>query len=393
MSHIMNTYARAPVAFVRGEGVWLWDEAGTRYLDALAGIAVNTLGHADPELVAALADQAGRVLHTSNLFRIPLQEEAAARVAEISGLEEVFFCNSGCEAVEAALKIARKLGHRRGVDRPAVVVMEDAFHGRTLATLSATGNPKVHAGFEPLVDGFVRVPYGDADAVERLASTHPEVVAVLVEPIQGEGGIRVAPEGYLTRLRALCDRHEWLLMVDEVQCGLGRTGHWFAYQRDGITPDVVTLAKGLGSGVPIGACVAGGRAAGVLEPGNHGSTFGGNPLACRAAITTIDAIRDRGLLDNATRVGRTIRESLRAELGAERGIVDIRGGGLMIGIELDCGCGGLAAAALEAGLVVNVTAGNVVRLLPPLIISEVEARELIARLVPVIREFLAADFG
>jgi len=391
MSHVMNTYARQPVAFVRGEGVWLWDEAGRKYLDALAGIAVSTLGHAHPKLVRALAEQAARVLHTSNLFRIPVQEAAADRIAEITGLEEVFFCNSGCEANEAAIKIARKYGHERGVQEPAIVVMENSFHGRTLATLSATGSRKVQAGFEPLVSGFVRAPYNDLAAVQRIAEINRNVVAVLVEPIQGEGGINVAGLDYLRGLRELCDRHEWLLMLDEVQCGLGRTGKWFVYQHAGIVPEVVPLAKGLGSGVPVGACVTGGRAAGVLKPGNHGSTFGGNPLACTAVVATLDAIREEGLLANAAQVGRLMRAELAAALGGVPGVVEIRGMGLMIGVQLDRPCGELARAALEAGLVINVTADSVVRMLPPLIMSEAEGREAVARLAPLVKAFLARE--
>jgi len=391
MSHVMNTYARLPVAFVRGEGAWLWDESGKKYLDALAGIAVSTLGHAHPKLVRALAEQAARVLHTSNLFRIPVQEAAADRIAEITGLEEVFFCNSGCEANEAAIKIARKYGHERGVQEPAIVVMENSFHGRTLATLSATGSRKVQAGFEPLVSGFVRAPYNDLAAVQRIAEINRNVVAVLVEPIQGEGGINVASMEYLRGLRELCDRHEWLLMLDEVQCGLGRTGKWFVYQHAGIVPEVVPLAKGLGSGVPVGACVAGGRAAGVLKAGNHGSTFGGNPLACTAVVTTLDAMREEGLLANAASVGQLMREELATALGNVPGVVEIRGMGLMIGVQLDRPCGELARAALDAGLVINVTADSVVRMLPPLVMSPAEGREAVARLAPLVKAFLARE--
>lgn len=391
MSHVMNTYARLPVAFVRGEGVWLWDESGKKYLDALAGIAVSTLGHAHPKLVRALAEQAARVLHTSNLFRIPVQEAAADRIAEITGLEEVFFCNSGCEANEAAIKIARKYGHERGVQEPAIVVMENSFHGRTLATLSATGSRKVQAGFEPLVSGFVRAPYNDLAAVQRIAEINRNVVAVLVEPIQGEGGINVASLDYLRGLRELCDRHEWLLMLDEVQCGLGRTGKWFVYQHAGIVPEVVPLAKGLGSGMPVGACVAGGRAAGVLKAGNHGSTFGGNPLACTAVVTTLDAMREEGLLANAASVGQLMRDELATALGGVPGVVEIRGMGLMIGVQLDRPCGELARTALDAGLVINVTADSVVRMLPPLVMSPAEGREAVARLAPLVKAFLARE--
>jgi len=389
MSHVMNTYARQPVAFVRGEGVWLWDEAGKKYLDALAGIAVNTLGHAHPKLMRALHEQIGRVMHTSNLFRIPAQEAAADRIAEITSLEEVFFCNSGCEANEAAIKIARKYGHEKGVNEPAIVVMEKSFHGRTLATLSATGSRKVHAGFEPLVSGFVRVPHNDLGAVEKVAEVNKNVVAVLVEPIQGEGGINIAGMEYLRGLRALCDKQQWLLMLDEVQCGFGRTGKWFVYQHAGVLPDVLPLAKGLGSGVPVGVCVVGGRAKGVLKPGNHGSTFGGNPLACTAVSTTIDIMREEHLLENAQKVGALIRDGIAVALKGIPGFAGVRGMGLIIGIEFERPCGALVGLALEAGLVINVTAENVVRVLPPLVMSEAEARMMVERFVTVVRSFLA----
>ena len=390
MSHVMNTYARQQVAFVKGQGVWLWDEAGKKYLDALAGIAVNTLGHNHPRLARALGEQIGRVIHTSNLFRQPLQEAAADRIAAISGLDEVFFCNSGLEANEAAIKVARKYGHDRGVAEPAIIVMEKAFHGRSLATLSATGSRKVHAGFEPLVQGFVRVPLNDLEAVRQIAAHNRNVVAVFVEPIQGEGGINVARLEYLRGLKELCERHEWLFMSDEVQCGLGRTGKWFVYQHAGFQPDVLPLAKGLGSGVPVGACIVGGRAKGVFKPGNHGSTFGGNPLAMTAVITTLDTMKDEGLLENAARVGGAIRDGLVAGLKGVAGVVEVRGMGLMIGLELDRPCGDVVKMALEAGLVVNVTADKVIRLLPPLIMSETEGHEVVERLLPVVRSFLAA---
>ena len=385
----MNTYARQPVAFVKGQGVWLWDEAGKKYLDALAGIAVNTLGHNHPRLVRALSEQIARIIHTSNLFRIPAQEAAADRLCEVSGLDEVFFCNSGLEANECALKVARKYGHERGIAEPAVLVMERAFHGRSLATLSATGSRKVQAGFEPLVQGFVREPLNDLDAVRHLAEHNKNVVAVLVEPIQGEGGVNISRLEYLRGLREICERHQWLFIADEVQCGLGRTGKWFVYQHAGFLPDVVPLAKGLGSGVPVGACVAGGRAKGVLKPGNHGSTFGGNPLAMTAVLTTIDTIREEGLLANAVKVGDAIRSGLAAALHGVAGVVEVRGMGMMIGIELDRPCGDLVKAALEAGLVINVTADDVIRLLPPLVMSEVEGREVVERLAPLVRDFLA----
>jgi acetylornithine/N-succinyldiaminopimelate aminotransferase len=384
MSHVMNTYARQPVAFVRGEGVWLWDDAGKKYLDALAGIAVNTLGYGHPRLTSALSKriQSG-VLHTSNLWRIPDQEAAADRIAEITGLDEVFFCNSGLEANEAAIKIARKYGHDRGIAEPAIIVMEKAFHGRSLATLSATGSRKVQAGFEPLVSGFVRVPLNDLEAVRQVAEHNKNVVAIFVEPIQGEGGINVSRLEYLRGLKEICERKEWLFMSDEVQCGLGRTGKWFVYQHAGLQPDVVPLAKGLASGVPVGACVVGGRAKGVFKPGNHGSTFGGNPLAMTAVVTTIDTIKEEGLLANAARVG----EVLRGGLSQMPGISELRGMGLMIGMELARPCGELVRQALDAGLVINVTADNVVRLLPPLVMSEAEGRMVVERLAPLVRAF------
>jgi acetylornithine aminotransferase len=388
MSHVMNTYARLPVAFVRGQGVWLYDEAGKKYLDALAGIAVNTLGHAHPRLVAALTEQIGRIIHTSNLYRIPLQEQAADRIAAITGLDEVFFCNSGLEANEAAIKVARKYGHDRGVAEPAIIVMEKAFHGRSLATLSATGSRKVQAGFEPLVQGFVRVPLNDLEAVRQVAARNKNVVAVFVEPIQGEGGINVARLEYLRGLREICDQNDWLFMSDEVQCGLGRTGKWFVYQHAGIQPDVVPLAKGLASGVPVGACVVGGRAQGVFKPGNHGSTFGGNPLAMCGVVTTLDTMRDEGLLENAVRVGDAIRNGLAAALQGIAGVTEVRGMGMMIGVELDRPCGDIARTALERGLVVNVTAENVIRILPPLVMNADEGRQAVERLAPIVREFL-----
>jgi acetylornithine aminotransferase len=384
MSHVMNTYARQPVAFVRGEGVWLWDEDGRKYLDALAGIAVNTLGYAHPKLTRALSARiASGVIHTSNLWRIPTQEAAADRVAEITGLDEVFFCNSGLEATEASIKVARKYGHDRGVAEPAIIVMEKAFHGRSLATLSATGSRKVQAGFEPLVQGFVRVPLNDLDAVRQVAENNRNVVAVLVEPIQGEGGINVSRLEYLRGLREICDRKEWLFISDEVQCGLGRTGKWFVYQHAGFLPDVVALAKGLASGVPVGACVVGGRAKGVFKPGNHGSTFGGNPLAMTAVVATIDAVKDENLLANAARVGEVIRSGL----SSVNGISEVRGMGLMIGAELPGPCGELVKAALDAGLVINVTAESVIRLLPPLVMSDAEGREVVDRLAPIVKAF------
>ena len=389
MSHVMNTYSRLPISFTRGEGVWVWDDAGRRYLDGLAGIAVNTLGHAHPKLVRVIAEQAARLIHVSNLYGIAEQEKLADKLAAISGMDNVFFCNSGCEANEAAIKIARLYGHKKGIESPAIVVMDKAFHGRTLATLSATGNRKVQKGFEPLVPGFVRVPFNDIDAVRKVAAAERNIVAVLVEPIQGEGGINLSSLQYLRGLRELCDRQGWLLMVDEVQCGLGRTGRWFVYQHAGVLPDVMPLAKGLGSGLPIGACLARGAAARVFEPGNHGSTFGGNPLACAAAFATLSIVEEEGLLENAARMGALLLSGLREQLAGVPGVAEIRGHGLMIGIELDRPCGVLAGRALEQGLLINVTMDNVVRLLPALVISEPEARQLLSGLVPLIRSFLA----
>ncbi len=387
MSHVMNTYARQPVAFVRGEGVWLWDEAGKKYLDALAGIAVNTLGYAHPKLVKALTEKIkSGVIHTSNLWRIPEQEAAADRVAEITGLDEVFFCNSGLEATEASIKVARKYGHDRGIAEPAIIVMEKAFHGRSLATLSATGSRKVQAGFEPLVQGFVRVPLNDLDAVRQVAEHNKNIAAVMVEPIQGEGGINISRLDYLRGLFEICQKQGWLFISDEVQCGLGRTGKWFVYQHAGFQPDVVALAKGLASGVPVGACVTGGRAKGVFKPGNHGSTFGGNPLAMTAVVTTLDTIKEEGLLANAMRVGDMILSSLQNQIGNV--VSEVRGMGLMIGIELKQPCGELVLQGLQAGLVFNVTADNVIRLLPPLVMSEAEGRQVVERLVPLVRAFL-----
>src|SRR3954463_2403321 len=387
MSHVMNTYARQPVAFVRGEGVWLWDEAGKKYLDALAGIAVNTLGYAHPKLTAALVRriQSG-VIHTSNLWRIPDQEAAADRVAEITGLDEVFFCNSGLEATEASIKVARKYGHDRGIAEPAIIVMEKAFHGRSLATLSATGSRKVQAGFEPLVQGFVRVPLNDLDAVRQIAERNRNIAAVMIEPIQGEGGINVSRLEYLRGLKQVCDESGWLFISDEVQCGMGRSGKWFIYQHAGFQPDVVALAKGLASGVPVGACVVGNRAKGVFKPGNHGSTFGGNPLAMTAVVTTIDTVKEEKLMERAERVGELILSALRDQLGSRA--ADIRGMGLMIGVELKEPCGELVKQALDAGLVINVTADNVIRLLPPLVMGEAEGRQVVERLVPLVNAFL-----
>ncbi len=389
MSHVMNTYARLPVTFSHGCGSRLFDVEGKEYLDALSGIAVSTLGHAHPKLVAALAAQAGRMLHVSNLYRIAEQEQLADKLCSLSGMQEVFFGNSGAEANEAAIKLARFYGHKKGVELPTVIVMEKAFHGRTMATLSATANRKAQAGFEPLVSGFVRVPYGDLDAIKAVAEHNKNIVAVMFEIIQGEGGIHLVDPAFYRGVRELCDRHEWLMMCDEVQCGMGRTGKWFGFQTAGIQPDVATLAKGLGSGVPIGACLAGGKAAGLFGPGNHGSTFGGNPLVATAALTTIAAIEEEGLLDNAARIGAQIRQGFAEALAGIKGVVEIRGHGLMIGIELERPCGELVGQALAAGLLINVTADTVVRFLPPLNFTENDARELVDRVAPLIKAFLA----
>jgi acetylornithine/N-succinyldiaminopimelate aminotransferase len=388
MSHLMNTYARLPVAFERGEGPWLWDMQGKRYLDALAGVAVCGLGHAHPRLTRVLQKQVATLIHTSNIYQIDLQEKLADRLAEISGMDSVFFCNSGCEANEAAIKLARLHGHKKGIEAPAIIVMEKAFHGRTIATLTATGSRKAQAGFEPLLAGFVRVPFDDLEAVRRVAATNRNVVAVLVELIQGEGGVHVCHPDYLQGLRAICDEHDWLLMLDEVQSGTGRTGKWFAYQHSEVKPDVVTLAKGLANGVPIGTCMAAGAAATLFKPGSHGSTFGGNPLACAAGLETLAIIEDDALMHNAVEIGDLIRSELRSHLSGVRGVKEVRGVGLMVGIELAFPCGELVSRALAAGLLINVTADTVVRLLPPLIYTRAEARTLIDMLVPLILEFV-----
>jgi len=385
----MQTYAPQPVAFTRGEGVWLWDTEGKRYLDALAGIAVNGLGHAHPVLVKRLAEQAGRLIHTSNLFRVPEQEQLAERICALAGMENAFFANSGAEANECAIKLARLHAHQRGLENPAIIVMEKAWHGRTLATLSATGSRKAQAGFEPLMGGFVRLPYNDIAAIERVAEHNQGIVAILLEVLQGEGGIHVAEAKYLQRLRETCDKRDWLLMIDEVQSGIGRTGKWFAHQWSGVVPDVMTLAKGLGSGVPIGACLARGVAAKVFKPGNHGTTFGGGPLVSVAGLTTLEVIETDGLLANAARQGEAIMAGLRQSFTGVTGVKDIRGRGLMIGVELDRPCGALVARALDAGLVTNVTAESVIRLLPALVISDGESSELVSRLAGVVKAFLA----
>ena len=388
MSHVMNTYARLPVAFSHGDGSWVTDTEGKIYLDALSGIAVNTLGHNHPELVAAIAAQAGRLLHSSNLYQMPLQESLADRLCSISGMSEVFFCNSGCEANEAAIKLSRFYGNKKGVVNPTIIVMEKSFHGRTMATLSATGNYKIQAGFEPLVSGFVRVPYNDLEAIREVAKHNASIVAVMYEAVQGEGGIHMADLDYQRGVRQLCDENGWLMICDEVQCGIGRTGPWFGFQHAGIVPDVATLAKGLAGGVPVGACLASGKAAGLFGPGNHGTTFGGNQLAMTAALTTLDVVEKEGLRENAVRIGQLIRDELKVALADLPGVVGIRGNGLMIGIELDRPCGPIVVKGLEAGVLINVTADNVVRLLPALNFNEDDARELVVRLAKLIRTFL-----
>ena len=387
--HVMKTYGRLPIALSHGRGCWVWDTEGKKYLDGLGGIAVNTLGHAHPKLVPALQDQVAKLIHSSNYYLVPLQEQLAAKLCELSGLSNVFFCSTGLEANEAALKIARKFGHDKGIERPEIIVYEKAFHGRSIATLSATGNPKVQAGFGPLVEGFPRVPLNDVGAIEALAKTNPNIVAVFLEVIQGEGGINPATTDYLRAARKLCDDKGWLLMLDEVQCGIGRTGKWFAHQWAGIQPDVMPLAKGLGSGVPVGAVVCGPRAADVFGPGNHGTTFGGNPLSMRAGVETLRIMEEEGLLANAATVGAALKAGLQRELAGVAGVVEIRGQGLMLGIELARPCGELLGRAAEAGLLLSVTADKVIRLVPSLILSADEAAQMVAILAPLIKSFLA----
>ena len=386
--HVMNTYGRLPIALSHGQGCRVWDVNGKAYLDALGGIAVNTLGHNHPRLVPALQEQIGKLIHSSNYYHVPLQEALAAKLVELSGMENVFFCSTGLEANEAALKLARKFGHDKGIERPEIVVYEKAFHGRSIATLSATGNVKVQAGFGPLVEGFIRVPINNLDALKAATEGNPNVVAVFFEAIQGEGGIHSMTNDYLREVRALCDERDWLLMIDEVQCGMGRTGKWFAHQWAGIVPDVMPLAKGLGSGVPVGAVVAGPKAARIFAPGNHGSTFGGNPLAMRAGVETLRIMEEDGLLANASTIGEHLRAALTRELADVSGFKEVRGRGLMIGIELDRPCGVLVNRAAENGLLISVTADSVVRMVPSLIITAAEADEAVAILCPLIKQFL-----
>jgi acetylornithine/N-succinyldiaminopimelate aminotransferase len=389
--HVMNTYGRLPIALSHGQGCRVWDVNGKSYLDALGGIAVNTLGHNHPQLVPALQDQISKIIHSCNYYHVPNQEVLAKKLVELSGMDNVFFCSTGLEANEAALKLARKFGHDKGIDRPEIVVYEKAFHGRSIATLSATGNPKIQAGFEPLVEGFIRVPLNDLAALKQATEGNPNVVAVFFEAIQGEGGVNPMHLDYLRDLRTLCDERDWLMMVDEVQCGMGRTGKWFAHQWAGIVPDVMPLAKGLGSGVPVGAVVAGTRAANIFKPGNHGTTFGGNPLAMRAGVETIRIMEADELLANAAKVGAHLKNGLSIALADElkNGTVrEIRGLGLMLGVDLAKPCGALTQRAADAGLLISVTADTVVRLVPPLILSHAEADEIIAILCPLISAFL-----
>jgi acetylornithine/N-succinyldiaminopimelate aminotransferase len=386
--HTMNTYGRLPIALTHGQGVRVWDVNGKQYLDALGGIAVNTLGHNHPKLVPALQDQIARIIHSSNYYHVPNQEKLAAKLVELSGLTNAFFCSTGLEANEAALKLARKFGHDRGIERPEIVVYEKAFHGRSIATLSATGNEKVQKGFGPLVEGFIRVPLNDIAALKAATEGNRNVVAVFFETIQGEGGVNPMRIDYLQQVRLLCDQREWLLMIDEVQCGMGRTGKWFAHQWAGIKPDVMPLAKGLGSGVPVGAVVAGPKAADLFQPGNHGTTFGGNPLAMRAGVETIRIMEEEGLLENAARVGAHLKSGLARELDGLAGVTEIRGQGLMLGIELAKPCGVLTQRAADQGLLISVTADNVIRMVPPLILTEADADEIVALLAPLVREFL-----
>ena len=386
---LMNTYGRLPVSFVRGEGVRLFDEQGKGYIDGISGIGVNALGHAHPGVTQAITEQAGKLLHTSNLYNVQRQQQLAESLRDASGMDNVFFANSGAEANEAAIKLARMHGHQRGIDIPHVVVMEQAFHGRTLATLTASGNRKIQAGFEPLVRGFIRAPFGDIAALESIANNNDSVAAVLLEPIQGEGGLHVLPEGFLKQLRELCDRNNWLLMLDEVQTGNGRTGKYFAYQHDGVLPDVLVTAKGLGNGLPIGACLAHGKAASLFHPGNHGSTFGGNPLACAAGQVVVETLNTEEMRNHVSDIGDYLQAGLRERLADAQHVVEVRGRGLMVGVELSSPCAGLVKQALDQGLLINVTAERVVRLLPPLIISRQEVDALLDILCPLILQWPA----
>ncbi len=387
---VMPTYTRLNISFVKGEGAWLIDSKGRRYLDALCGIAVCNLGHCHPKVTAAIQDQAQQLVHTSNVYRIPLQEQLADRLTEISGMEQVFFCNSGAEANEAAIKLVRKFGHAKGISKPVIIVMDGSFHGRTMATLTATGNAKVQAGFDPLLPGFVRVPYNDLDALRMAIGHWPEAVAVMLEPVQGEGGIKVPDGDYLASVRTICTQRKLLMILDEVQTGIGRTGKWFAYQHaQNVLPDVMTLAKGLGNGMPIGACLVAGAAVGLFQPGNHGSTFGGNPLACRAALAVLQSIEDEKLMDNVDILGERMFQAFKKRLAEHEGVKEIRHAGFMFGIELAEPCAEMVSLALEKGLLINVTAEKVIRLLPPMIINNEEAMHLVEQLSDVVIEFLS----
>lgn len=388
MSNVMNTYARLPVTFVKGEGVWLWNDRGERYLDALSGVAVCGLGHCHPRLAKAICEQASTLIHTSNLYRIEKQERLAECLVALSGMDNAFFCNSGAEANEAAIKLARLHGHNRGISLPTIIVMERSFHGRTMATLTASGNRKVQAGFEPLLSGFVRAPYNNLEAVAQVAANNKDVVAILVEPFQGEGGVNIPEAHYLQQLRALCDQNGWLLMLDEVQSGIGRSGKWFAFQHSQIMPDVITLAKGLGGGVPIGACLAKGVAADVFKPGNHASTFGGNPLACAAALETLQVIEDENLIGHAAEIGDFMRDRFKRQLADVVGVVQVRGQGLIVGVELAVPCVELVKRALERKLLINVTSDKVVRLLPAFVMQQREAEQVVDVTCELIKEFL-----
>ena len=388
MHHVMKTYGRKSIAFTHGEGAWIFDTNGKRYLDALCGIAVTGLGHCHPDVTRAIQEQANTLIHCSNLYQIPEQENLAKKLCALANMEEIFFCNSGAEANEAAIKLARLYGHKKEIDNPSIVVADQSFHGRTMATLSATGNRKVQAGFEPLLPGFIRVPYGDIESIQRAKQNNKSIVAIFVEPVQGEGGIQVPEHDYLKKLKEICKEEAWLLMVDEVQTGMGRTGRWFAHQHICESPDVMTLAKGLGNGVPIGACLANGLAADILTPGTHGSTFGGNPLSSRAALTTIEVIERDGLIEKATSVGMTIARELRTHFQNNEAVVDVRNMGLMIGVELDRPCPEIVDLAIESGLLLNVTAGSVIRLLPPLILDEKQIRLLVDVVKKVVSKFL-----
>ena len=389
MSSLMSSYGRLPVTVSHGDGIWLWDTDGKRYLDGHGGIAVCALGHSNAPLAAAISEQASQLLHCSNYYNIPVQEELGTRLCEIAAMDKVFFCNSGAEANEACIKVARLHGHQNGIENPAIIVMENSFHGRTMATLTATGNRKIQSGFEPLIQGFVRAPFSDVDALERIAENHRNIVGVMFEPIQGEGGVNTAQQGYLTAVREICDRNNWLMMVDEVQTGMGRTGKWFAHQHESIKPDVMAVAKALGNGVPIGACLASGAAAQLIQPGSHGTTFGGNPLSCRAGLTVIQQMNDNDLVARAGALGNSIMEKLKTNFQNTPGVVSIRGKGLMIGIELTEPCGAIASMAVENGLLLTVTADRVVRILPPYIMSDEEADMLVDKLSSVIKQFLA----